>query len=113
MHDATVRAVVYAKSLQPSSIEAIFMVTDPEEVPEVVEEWHERRMDVPLVLVEAPFRDLVRRCWRRSGSRTERGDTVVTVVLPELVPDHWWQNLLHNQTALFFKRSCCSSRTPS
>ena len=37
-------------------------------------------------------------------SRTERGDTVVTVVLPELVPDHWWQNLLHNQTALFFKR---------
>ena len=29
---------------------------------------------------------------------------MVTVVLPELVPDHWWQNLLHNQTALFFKR---------
>jgi hypothetical protein len=28
----------------------------------------------------------------------------VTVVLPELVPDHWWQNLLHNQSALFFKR---------
>jgi hypothetical protein len=104
VHDATVRAVVYAKSLQPSSVEAIFMVTDPEEVPAVVEEWHERRMNVPLVLVEAPFRDLGPPLLQEVRSRTERGDTVVTVVLPELVPDHWWQNLLHNQTALFFKR---------
>jgi hypothetical protein len=37
-------------------------------------------------------------------SRTRRGDTVVTVVIPELVPQHWWQSALHNQTALFFKR---------
>jgi amino acid transporter len=104
VHDATVRAVVYAKALQPSSVEALYMVTDPEEVPEVVEAWHERRMDVPLVLVEAPFRDLGPPLLEEIRSRTDRGDTVVTVVLPELVPDHWWQNLLHNQTALFFKR---------
>ncbi len=104
VHDATVRAVVYAKSLQPSSIEAIYMVTDPEEVNEVVETWHDRRMGVPLVLIEAPFRDLGPPMLEEIRSRTGRGDTVVTVVLPELVPDHWWQNLLHNQTALFFKR---------
>jgi amino acid transporter len=104
VHDATVRAVVYAKSLQPSSIEAIYMATDPEEVPEVVEEWHARRMDVPLVLVEAPFRDLGPPLLEEIRSRTARGDTVVTVVLPELVPNHWWANVLHNQTALFFKR---------
>ena len=104
VHDATVRAVVYAKSLQPSSIEAIYMVTDPEEVPEVVDEWHARRMGVPLVLVEAPFRDLGPPLLEEIRSRTERGDTVVTVVLPELVPNHWWANVLHNQTALFFKR---------
>ena len=104
VHDATVRAVVYAKSLQPSSTEAIHMATDPEEVPAVVEAWHERRMDVPLVLVEAPFRDLGPPLLEEIRSRTARGDTVVTVVLPELVPDHWWQNLLHNQSALFFKR---------
>lgn len=104
VHDATVRAVVYAKSLQPSSTEAIHMATDPEEVPAVVEAWHERSMDVPLVLVEAPFRDLGPPLLEEIRSRTARGDTVVTVVLPELVPDHWWQNLLHNQSALFFKR---------
>ncbi len=104
VHDATVRAVVYAKSLQPSSIEAIHMATDPEEIPKVVEAWHERRMDVPLVLVEAPFRDLGPPFLEEVRSRTARGDTVVTVVLPELVPVHWWQSLLHNQSALFFKR---------
>ena len=104
VQDATVRAVVYAKSLQPSSIEAIHMAADPEEIPGVVEAWHDRRMDVPLVLVEAPFRDLGPPLLEEIRSRTGRGDTVVTVVLPELVPEHWWQNLLHNQSALFFKR---------
>jgi hypothetical protein len=104
VHDATVRAVVYAKALQPTSIEALFMVTDPEEVPEVVSAWHDRRFEVPLVLVEAPFRDLGVPLLEEIRSRTERGDTVVTVVIPELVPQHWWQSILHNQTALFFKR---------
>jgi amino acid transporter len=104
VQDATVRAVVYAKSLQPSSIEAIHMATDPEEIPGVVEAWHDRRMDVALVLVEAPFRDLGPPLLEEIRSRTARGDTVVTVVLPELVPEHWWQTLLHNQSALFFKR---------
>jgi amino acid transporter len=104
VQEATVRAVVYAKSLQPSSIEAIHMATDPEEIPSVVEAWHDRRMDIPLVLVEAPFRDLGPPLLEEIRSRTARGDTVVTVVLPELVPEHWWQNLLHNQSALFFKR---------
>jgi hypothetical protein len=104
VHDATVRAVVYAKSLRPSSVEALFMVTDPEEVPEVVDGWHERRIDVPLVLVEAPFRDLGVPLLQEIRARTGRGDTVVTVVIPELVPEHWWQSAMHNQTALFFKR---------
>jgi amino acid transporter len=104
VHDATVRAVVYAKSLQPASIEALLMVTDPDDVAPVVSGWHDRRMDVPLVLVEAPFRDLGVPLLDEIRDRTSRGDTVVTVVIPELVPRHWWENVLHNQTALFFKR---------
>ena len=80
------------------------MVTDPDEVHGVVEAWHDRGLDVPLVLVEAPFRDLGPPLLEEIRSHTSRGDTIVTVVLPELVPRHWWGNLLHNQTALFFKR---------
>ncbi len=104
VHDPTVRAVIYGKSLHPTAIEAIYMVTDPDEVEGVVDEWHERQLDVPLVLVEAPFRDFGPPLLEEIRAHTSRGDTVVTVVLPELVPRHWWENLLHNQTALFFKR---------
>jgi hypothetical protein len=104
VHDAAVRAVVYAKSLHPVAVEGIYFVTDQEEVPGVVEGWHERQIDVPLVLVEAAFRDLGDPLLAEIRRHTARGDTVVTVVLPELIPAHWWENLLHNQTAFYIKR---------
>jgi hypothetical protein len=104
VHDAAVRAVVYAKSLHPVAIEGIYFVTDQEEVPGVVEGWHERQIDVPLVLVEAAFRDLGDPLLAEIRRHTARADTVVTVVLPEFIPAHWWENLLHNQTAFYIKR---------
>ncbi|CAN5728586.1 APC family permease [soil metagenome] len=104
VHDPAVRAIIYGKSLKPTEIEAIYMVTDPGEVAAVVDGWHERELEVPLVLVEAPFRDYGPPLLEAIRGHTSRGDTVVTVVLPELVPRHWWESLLHNQTALFFKR---------
>jgi hypothetical protein len=104
VHDASVRAVVYAKSLRPTLVEALFLVTDPEEIAEVTETWHERRIDIPLILVEAPFRDFDIPLIEEIRKHTDRGDTIVTVVLPELIPAHWWENLLHNQTAFAFKR---------
>ena len=80
------------------------MVTDPDDVGSVIAAWHQRQLDVPLVLVEAPFRDLGPPLLDEIRKHTARGDTIVTVVLPELVPRRWWEHLLHNQTALFFKR---------
>ena len=56
-------------------------------------------------MVEAPFRDLTEPLLHEIREQTRRGDTVVTVVLPELIPAHWWENLLHNQTALGLKRT--------
>ena len=105
VHDATIRAVVYAKSLHPTAIQGLFLVSDPEEAAGIVEEWHDRLVDVPLVMVEAPFRDLTEPLLREIRQQTTRGDTVVTVVLPELIPAHWWESLLHNQTALGLKRA--------
>jgi hypothetical protein len=104
VHDATVRAAVYARSLQASHVEALWMMTDKADQESLVAQWHERHLDIPLVMVEAPFRDLSEPLLREVRAHTARGDTVVTVVLPELVPRHWWQNVLHNQTALFVKR---------
>ena len=105
VHDPTVRAVIYGRSLKPTEMEALYLVTDPDEVPAVIDGWHERQLDVPLVLVDAPFRDYGPPLLEEIRAHTSRGDTIVTVVLPELVPRHWWESLLHNQTALFFKRA--------
>jgi hypothetical protein len=85
-------------------MEGLYFMGDPEEAEEVVEAWHERGMDVPLVMVEAPFRDLGIPLLDEIRKHTHRGDTIVTVVLPELIPAHWWENLLHNQTAFYIKR---------
>jgi amino acid transporter len=104
VHDATVRAVVYAKSLRPAHLEGMFFVSDPEEVQGVIDEWHDRNVDVPLVLVEAPFREYGEPLLTEIRKYTGHGDTIVTVVLPEFIPRHWWEHLLHNQTALYFKR---------
>ena len=104
VHDAVVRAVTYAKSLRPAMVEGIFFVTDPEEVEGVIEAWHRRKMDVALLIEEAPFRDIEVPLLAEIRRLTAHGDTVVTVVLPELVPTHWWENLLHNQTAFAIKR---------
>ncbi|MEX0743387.1 MAG: amino acid permease, partial [Actinomycetota bacterium] len=104
VHDATVRALIYAKSLRPARLEGLFFVSDPEEMEGVIDEWHDRKVDVPLVLVEAPFREYGQPLMSEIRKYTSRGDTIVTVVLPEFIPRHWWENLLHNQTAFYFKR---------
>jgi amino acid transporter len=107
VHDATVRALVYAKSLHPADLEAICMVEDPAEGETIVEQWRDpaREIDVPLTLVEAPFRDYGPPLLAEVRRHTSRGDTVVTVVLPEFIMRPVWrQFLFHNQTALFFKR---------
>ena len=107
VHDATIRALIYAKSLQPAELEALYLVEDPAEVEPIVEAWRdpEREIDVPLALVEAPFRDYGPPLLSEVRRHTGRGDTTVTVILPEFIMRPLWrQFVFHNQTALFFKR---------
>ncbi len=104
VHDATVRAVAYAKSLRPARVEALYLATDPEDIPSILEEWAERRINVPLAVVEAAFRDIGEPLLTEVRKHTRSAETIVTVVLPEFVVDHWWEHLLHNQTGFYIKR---------
>jgi hypothetical protein len=104
VHAATIRAIAYAKSLHPASIEGIYFSSDPEEVHGIMEQWDAWEVDISLSIVDAPFRDLRAPLLQEVRKYTSRGDTVVTVVLPEIVVRRWWQHLLHNQTGLFIKR---------
>jgi amino acid transporter len=106
VHDATVRALAYAKSLQPWEISAVFFAGEPEEVAPVLREWQDpaRAIDVPLTAVEAPFRDIEPPLLAEVRRWTAVPNTLVTVVLPEFVFRKPWRLLLHNGTALFIKR---------
>jgi hypothetical protein len=68
------------------------------------EEWAERGIPVPLVVIESPYRETVRPLLQyvRQLRRDYPGD-VISIIIPEYVVRHWWQNLLHNQTALRLK----------
>ncbi len=104
VHDATVRAVNYAESLNATETRAIHFDLDPDISRGIEEEWFDRRLRIPLDIVEAPFRDLTRPMLSEVARFTVRPDTLVTVVLPEFVVQKRWHLILHNQNALFVKR---------
>jgi hypothetical protein len=104
VHDATVRALAYAKSLHPTELEGIFFASDPEEVDAILEAWAEWRLDVPLTVVDSPFRDIKEPLLAEIRRHTANPHTLVTVVLPEFIVRRWWEHLLHNQTGLYLKR---------
>jgi hypothetical protein len=104
IHDATIRAVNYAQSLGAAETRAIYFDLDPEQEYRLEHEWAERGLGVPLDIVEAPFRDLTGPMLEEVRRFTARPDTLVMVIIPELVLSKWRYLLLHNQNALFVKR---------
>jgi amino acid transporter len=103
-HDATVRAVNYALTLGAHATRAVFLATEPEEAPEVLEAWARRGIGVPLDVVEAPFRDLGPPLLEEIRRVTVDPGTVAAVIIPEFLVTRWWHRLLHNNRALFIKR---------
>jgi amino acid transporter len=104
VHDATVRAINYALSLGAGETRAVHFDLDPDVSRTIEERWFDRRLGVPLDVVEAPFRDLTGPMLTEVHRFTSRPDTLVTVVLPEFMVPKWRHLLLHNQNALFVKR---------
>jgi hypothetical protein len=85
-------------------VRAIFFALDPGEIEPVANEWAERRIPVPLDIVEAPFRDLTAPILEEVRRITSRPDALAAVIVPELVVKKWWHNFLHNHRPVFIKR---------
>jgi len=104
VHDASVRAVNYARSLQAADTRAVYFALDPHDSEKVVEDWFDRRPGIRLDVLEAPFRDLSGPMLTEVRRSTARPDTVVALIIPELIPRRLLHYPLHRQTALFVKR---------
>ncbi|MFD9051533.1 APC family permease [Streptomyces zaomyceticus] len=100
----SLRALSYAKTLRPTSLTAVTVAEDPAEAEVLRATWAARGIDVPLRVLGSPYRSIVQPILRHVREAPERkGDAVISVVIPEYVVGHWWEQPLHNQSALRLK----------
>jgi amino acid transporter len=104
LHKGVVRAVQYAKTLSPNA-KAVYVETDPERTRRLEERWVKYGMGTPLIVLNSPYRSLLGPLVDYLNQLQRQGgpNHVVTIVLPEFLPARWWQQILHNQTALLIK----------
>jgi amino acid transporter len=103
VHAASLRALVYARSLGLADTRAVFFAFEEDDAARVQRDWQRYGLDVPLEIVDAPFRDLGKPLLSYLGTITADRDAVALVVMPELVV-RGTDRLLHNQRALYLKR---------
>jgi hypothetical protein len=102
---AVLRTMAYARTLSQSAV-AVHVTSDPEKAEELRRGWEESVPDVPLIIVETPYRSLIEPLLAYiDGLDRTQPNHMVTVVLPEFVPKHFWQRFLHNQLSLRLKRA--------
>lgn len=104
LHKPTMRALAYARATRPSVLEGVTVSVDPDDVARLREEWEALDIPVALKILDSPFREITRPVlgYVRSIRRASPRDLVV-VYVPEYVVGHWWEHLLHNQSALRLK----------
>jgi amino acid transporter len=104
LHLPTLRALAYARATRPDVLEAVTVGVDDAETRALVRSWQDSDINVPLKVIASPYREITRPVLdyvKRVSKDSPR--SVVTVFLPEYVVGHWWEHLLHNQSALRLK----------
>jgi Amino acid permease len=104
LHKPTLRAVAYARATRPDVLEAITVNVDDADTKKLMRDWAKRKIPVPLKVIESPYREITRPVLDYvKRIRTDNPRDVVTVFIPEYVVGHWWEQILHNQSALRLK----------
>lgn len=101
VHKATLRAVSYARASRPSTLEAVTVSVDDESARELLLDWQQRKMPIPLRVLSSPYREITRPILDYVKSvRLESPRDLVAVYIPQYVVGRWWEQILHNQSAL-------------
>ncbi len=104
LHLPTRRALAYARATRPDVLEAVTVNVDEADTRDLVRKWQDSDISVPLKVIASPYREITRPVLdyvKRASKESPR--TVVTVFIPEYVVGHWWEQVLHNQSALRLK----------
>ncbi len=104
IHKGVLHALAYARSLRPEHLAAVYVSYDDEDRERIERQWEQFNLDVPLEIVASPYRELVEPVNRFLDELDARWENdTITVVIPEFVVGKWWEQILHNQSALFLK----------
>ncbi|HEY2794142.1 MAG TPA: APC family permease, partial [Micromonosporaceae bacterium] len=104
VHLPTLRALAYAQGTRPDTLTAVTVNVDDADTRRIQAEWDARDIPVPLTIIDSPYREITKpiidfvKALRANSPRD-----VVTVFIPEYVVGKWFENLLHNQSALRLK----------
>jgi hypothetical protein len=101
---ATLAALAYARALAPDRLVAMTVVSDAEQARDIQRQWDEFQLDTLLHIESSPYRELSGPVLNYLDELDAQHDNdIITVILPEFVLTKWWEQLLHNQSALLLK----------
>jgi hypothetical protein len=104
INKASLAALQYATSLAPDRLVAVSVVSDAEQAESIQNQWAEHHLDMALEIKLSPYRDLSGPVLEFLDELDEAHENdIITVILPEFVLTKWWEQLLHNQSALLIK----------
>jgi amino acid transporter len=104
LHKPTMRAIYYARATRPSTLEAITVRVSEKDTDDLINVWQQLEIPVPLKVLDSPFREVTRPILDYVKSiRRESPRDVISIFVPQYVVGHWWEQLLHNQSALRLK----------
>ncbi|WP_407312578.1 APC family permease [Desulfosporosinus sp. SB140] len=108
----------YAYALTPQ-VTAVHIASDPRRTAKLLKHWAEHHIEIPLEIVESPYRATVHDFLHYIDQVEKKGNfDTITVAIPEYVPEKLWHNILHNQTGqlmklmLLFRKSILVTSVP-
>ena len=104
VHKPTLRALAYARATRPDTLTALTVNVDDETTRNLLAEWERHDLPVQLTVLESPYREITRPIIEYVKKlRADSPRDLVSVFIPEYVVGRWWEQLLHNQSALRLK----------
>ncbi|RBY97863.1 DNA-binding protein [Blastococcus sp. TF02-8] len=101
VHKPTLRALAFARATRPDALTALTVNVDDAETRGLQADWERYDIPVPLTVLESPYREITRPVLDYVKSvRRDSPRELVVVFVPQYVVGHWWENVLHNQSAL-------------
>jgi hypothetical protein len=100
----TLQTLAFARATHPSTLTALTVQVDQQETQALADEWRAREIPVELKIINSPYREITTPIldYIRDIHRDSPRDAIC-VFIPEYVVGHWWEHLLHNQSALRLK----------